>query len=77
MKTFKEQVEEIYAKKRANGLVDVHFTVKKPVTDPEAFYEEIVRLEEAIAAGRVRPLSFGDLSLKLSTDVVNRREQIC
>lgn len=59
MRNYVKEAQQIYEQKIRNGLVDVRFTLKDGAPT-EAICEEIVRMEEAIRAGRVRPLQFGD-----------------
>jgi peptidyl-tRNA hydrolase len=57
-----ERLQELYALKAKQGLVDVRFDIDfthKP--DAEALAGELLRINEAIAKGKTSPLDFGDL----------------
>lgn len=63
-----DRVRDLYAKKRAQGLVDVKFDVK-PGATAEQLAEEILSMEAAIQAGQFKTLRFGDVTLKKATPV--------
>lgn len=76
MTTANEQITELYAAKRAAGLVDVKVLLKDTPPSEEAFCADHLRLQEAIAAGKVRPLSFGGVTLKRTGAVRNPRTHV-
>lgn len=53
---------ERFAKRAAAGLKDVKFCLQNTdAAQASDVYEEVNRLYEAIDAGKVKPLKFGDL----------------
>lgn len=61
----KARLSEIYAEKRKNGLVDVKFDVAMNTkTVFQDLAQEVIDLEDAIAAGQFTPLCFNDFKWK-------------
>jgi hypothetical protein len=65
MTTAMQQLNDLYAQKRADGLVDVKFDLngKGRSATSEQIAQEVLNMQAAIDAGHTKPLDFGDLRL--------------
>jgi len=60
-----DEIDAIYEKKRASGLVDVKFLHKNlDESTPDLIESDFLNILKAIDDGKSKPFDFGDLHLK-------------